>query len=218
MKKSLILTIFISFSINIFAADSFIAGVFIQPVSRYFSMEMDANNDEFSIEQELVDDIIEVVSGMVYGWKFEYVPSDIKREIDEIFTLKPVAMIKNGDPNMHFRDNWVKDYIMYQNIVYNLVDFQKKRIKSWKSTLNPTSSGEGEASIHVDNGKSLSLKEALKDSIKKEFQSRGKDKPRSIEGQILLKENPRVFMNAGTFQTQIEVIMIYKDIEEYRYQ
>lgn len=216
IKKVLLFLLLVS-SLNIFSSDSFIAGVFINPVNRYFDMDMEANNNDFPVEEEFLKDIIEVVSGMIYGWKFTYVPSDIKREIKEIYTLEPIASIKFGDPNMNFRDNWVKDYIMYQNIVFNLNDFQKKRIKSWNTTVVPSSYGEGEFSLHDPEGKTLSLREAIKDSVKREFQSRGKDKPRSIEGQILLKENPRVFINSGYFKTQVEVLLIYKDIEEYKY-
>lgn len=216
MKNAVLLLMFIS-SIWLYSNESFISGVFIHPVSRYFDMNIKENNNEFSMEEQLIEDIIEVISGLIYGWEFTYVPSDIKREINEIFTLKPIALIKKGDTNMKFRDNWIKDYIMYQNIVYTLEDFQKKRIKSWNSALVPTSSGQGEYSIYEENGKSLSLKEAIKDSIKREFQSRGKDKPRSIEGKILLKENPRLFINSGQYNTQVEVLMIYKDIKDYRY-
>lgn len=215
--KKLTVTFLLLLTLNIFANDRIISGVFIHPVSRYFDMDMETNNDGFPTEEELINDIIEVVSGMIYGWKFTYVPSDIKREIDEIFTLTPIALIKKGDPNMNFRDNWVKDYIMYQNILYRLQDFQMARLERWSSTLNPTSYGEGEHSLFEEKGKSLSLEMAIKDSIKREFQSRGKDKPRSMEGQIILKENPRLFIDAGFYKTQVEVRMIYKEINEYKY-
>ena len=210
--------ILLLFPIYIFSNDSFIDGVFIHPVSRYFDMDMEANNNEFKTEEDFVDDIIEIVSGMIYGWTFQYTPSDIKREISEEFILKPIAVIKKGDPGMNFRDNWVKDHIMYQNIVYRLADFQKKYIRSWSTALIPDSYGEGESSIHKIDGKSISLREAIKDSIKREFQSRGKDKPRSINGQILLKENPRLFINSGIYHTQVETFILYKNIRDFKYQ
>lgn len=217
MKKTLITSILILLSLHIFATENFIAGVFVTPVTTYFDMDMEANNNDYPVEEEFVEDIIEVVSGMIYGWNFTYVPSDFLREIDEIFTLEPVALIKKGDSNMRFKDNWVKDHIMYQNIVYYLADFQKKRIKSWNSSVIPNSTGEGENSMYQENGKSLALREALKDSIKKEFQSRGKDKPRSIEGQIILRETPRLYMNSGAYKSQVGVLLLYKDIMEYKY-
>ena len=128
-----------------------------------------------------------------------------------------ITVIKKSDPNMKFKDNWVKDYIMYQNIVYYLADFQKSRIKSWNTSLIPDSYGEGEESIYVDEGKSKALETALKDSIKREFQSRGKDKPKEISGQILLKENPRVFIDSGVFKVQVKVLILYKNIEEFKF-
>lgn len=216
MKCIAIILLFACLS-PISANGNFITGVFIHPVSRYFDMDIETNNSEYEMEEDFIQDIIEVISGMIYGWQFNYTPSDYKRQIDEVFTLIPVKQIRKGDPNLKFRDNWVKDYIMYQNLVYHLKDFQKKRIQSWKSVIVPTSSGEGESSIYLEKGKSLSLKEAIKDSIKKEFQSRGKDKPKSIEGQILLRENPRVYINSGSFRTHVEVLIIYKEIREYQY-
>lgn len=199
------------------ANGNFITGVFVHPVSRYFDMNIEANNSEYEMEEDFIEDIIEVISGMIYGWEFTYIPSDYKRKVDEVFVLEPVKQIKKGDQNLKFRDNWVKDHIMYQNLVYHLRDFQKKRIRSWKSVVVPTSSGEGEYSIYIEKGKSLSLKEAIKNSIKKEFQSRGKDKPKSISGQILLRENPRVYINAGSFKTHVEVLIIYREIREYQH-
>ena len=215
--RKLLLLIVITTTLNIHSNDSFIAGVFSTPLSTYFDMDMEANNNEFDMEEQFVKDISEAISGMIYGWKFSYIPSDIKRNISEIFNIEPVAQLIWGDPNLRFKDNWVKDYIMYQNVTYYLQEFQKKRIKSWNSSVTPTSYGEGSESIYIKNGKSLALKEALKDSIKREFQSRGKDKPRSIQGQILLREIPRIFVNSGVYNTQIEVLLIYKDINEYKY-
>lgn len=214
--KKLLLCLFLM-SPSLYSNGNFIDGVFINPVSRYFDMDIEANNNDHPVLEEFIEDILEVLSGRIYGWKFKYIPSDIKREIEEEFTLTPVAKIKWGDQRLQFKDNWVKDYIMYQNVVYTLEDFQKKRIKSWKTTLVPDSYGEGFASLYEEDGKSTSLKEALKDSIKKEFQSRGKGKPRIIEGQILLEQNPRVFLNAGQFNTQVNVLIHYKNIEEYKY-
>lgn len=204
-------------TINLYSIGDYLDGVFINPVSTYFDMDMEANNNEYPVLEEFIDDILEVLSGRIYGWKFKYIPSDIKREINEEFIITPVAKIKWGDPRLKFKDNWVKEYIMYQNIIYRLEDFQKKRINSWHTALTPDSYGEGKASIHEEDGKSKSLEEALKDSIKREFQSRGKGKPRIIEGEILLEDNPRVFLNAGEFNTHVEVLILYKNIEDYKY-
>ena len=216
MKKVVIVLAFLATSI--FSENQFLDGIFINPVSRYFDMEIDANNNNYNVEDAFTTDIIEILSGMIYGWEFIYIPSDIKREIEEEFTLKPIAIINKDDPNIEYRSNWVKEFIMYQNLIYRLSDHQKRRLKSWNTALIPDSYGEGEASIHIEGGKSESLHNALKDSIKREFQSRGKDKPRRILGQILIKETPRQFINSGNFKTQVEVFILYKKVNEYKYQ
>lgn len=217
MRKILLVFIFLQLITTINANDRFISGLFVHPVSRYFDMDMEANNDEWDTEEEFIEDIYEIVSGIIYGWDFYYEPSDIRREIEEIFEVNPIAQIKRDDPNMHLKDNWVEDYIMYQNIVYYLSDFQRVRLKSWKTTHIPTSSGAGEGSSYTETGKDEALREALKDSIKREFQSRGKDKPQSITGQILLKETPRLFINAGLFHYQVDVYILYRDIDEFKF-
>lgn len=217
MKKIIFIIAFTT-TFNLICKENYIHGLFINPLDRYVSMEMEPVDMSKSTDEEFIEDIIEVVSGMIYGWSFSYVPSDNKRQIKEAFTTEPIARIKKGDPNMRFRDSWVKDNIKYQNLYYHLNDYQKKRLKSWKTTVNPTSSGSGVAFLMDKDSKSLSLKDALKDSIKKEFQSRGEDKPRKIEGQILLSKAPRTFVNAGEFKTQVKVIIIYKEVKKYRYQ
>lgn len=216
MSRIILIFTAILFPISI-SGESVLDGVFINPVSTYFDMDMEANNSDYPVLEVFVDDIVEALSGRIYGWKFHYTPSDIKREIKEEFTIEPVAQIKRGDHRLKFMDNWVKEYVMYQNIAYYLEDFQKKRIESWHTALIPDSYGEGRASIHIERGKSESLREALKDSIKREFQSRGKGKPRYIKGEILLEDNPRTFINHGEFITQVEVLILYRDVEEYKY-
>lgn len=217
MRRIVLTFLTLLFISTIQASDRFISGLFVHPVSRYFDMDMEANNDEWDTEEEFIEDIYEIVSGIVYGWDFYYEPSDIRREIDEIFEIKPIAQIKRDDPNMHLKDNWVENYIMYQNIVYYLSDYQRAWLKSWKTTLIASSSGEGEGSSYTEDGKDEALREALKDSIKREFQSRGKDKPQSIKGQILLKETPRLFINSGLFHYQVDVFILYKDIDEFKF-
>lgn len=217
MKKLCLLSLVAVSVFTLTAKDNFITGVFINPVDRYFDMDMEANNDSYPVEEIFVEDIIETVSGMIYGWEFSYTPSDYKRQIDEVFILEPIAKIKKGDPQMSFRDNWVKNHIMYQNLVYRLNEHQKKRIKSWKTTLNPTSVGEGYESIFTERGKSISLKEAIKDSIKLEFQSRGDNKPRLITGRILLNDVPRQFISSGSYTTKVKTIIIYREIKKYKY-
>lgn len=217
MKKLTLIFILITISLNLSASDRFISGVFVNPVSRYFNMQIGEEIYDWDVEEAFIQDIYDIISGMIYGWKFHYEPADKERQIEEIFEVTPVASIKRDDPNMRLKDNWVEEFIMYQNIVYYLSQFQIDRIKSWNSSSVPSSYGEGEASSYTETGKDEALKEALKNSIKREFQSRGKDKPRSITGQMLLKETPRLYINSGLYHYQIEVLILYKNINEYQF-
>ena len=49
-------------------------------------------------------DVLEVgrvlVSGMIYGWTFTYIPSDKARQVSETFTLMPVAQVAWGNPRL----------------------------------------------------------------------------------------------------------------------
>lgn len=212
MKKLLFLLFLTSL-----AAEDYISGVFIQPVRREFDMSMEANNDEYVVEEALIDDIRTIMSAMVYGWKFHYVPSNQKREIEEIFTLIPIAEIKKGDSHMEFHQDWVEENIMYVNVSYKLRDFQEKRVKGWMSDNIPSSTGKGSAPLYNENGKMDAVKEALKDAVKNYYVSRGKPRLRNIEGEIFLKENPRVFIDAGSWNVIVQIKLKIKKSENYRY-
>ena len=38
-----------------------------------------------------------LLSGMIYGWKFEYTPSDKTRNVEEYFSFEPIAKISEED-------------------------------------------------------------------------------------------------------------------------
>ncbi|OQY37122.1 MAG: hypothetical protein B6229_08955 [Spirochaetaceae bacterium 4572_7] len=49
--RRVITTLLFLLSTNLFSTDNFIDGVFIHPVSRYFDMDIDANNSKHPMEE-----------------------------------------------------------------------------------------------------------------------------------------------------------------------
>ena len=55
-------------------------------------------------QRRALEEAREILSGMVYGYRFRYTPGDRVRSIEEEFLLTPVAEIRWGDPNMRVAD------------------------------------------------------------------------------------------------------------------
>jgi hypothetical protein len=159
-----------------------------------------------------------ILSGMIYGYSFRYVPGDTVRMIGEEFTLNPVAEVLWGDPNMQIADAYVKDSLLFIKITYQLEDFQNARRRAWASNSVEASTGVGTHSVFTapsPEGKQRALQEALKNAVREALRPVHFNKPREVTGEILIWNEPRTFIQSGTYTTQADVKLRVKEIRSY---
>ena len=95
---------------------------------------------EVAIER-LLDEAVFVLSGMVYGFRFDYAPSDPTRRVAEQFELEPYAEIVRGDPRLEVFQTWVEDSRLYARIFYTLDEQQRGWYRGWTSAAMPRRAG-----------------------------------------------------------------------------
>ena len=180
-------------------------------------------NEEYPLSTEAaqmraLEEAREILSGMIYGFRFNYTPGDETRQINEEFTATPIAEILWGDPNMRITDAYVRDSFLFVKVYYDLEDFQFARRRAWASNSVDSSSGLGEYSVFIapsPEGKRQALQEALKNAVRNALRPVYFNKPREVTGEMLIWNEPHTIIQSGTYTTQLDVKLRVKEIRSY---
>jgi hypothetical protein len=157
-----------------------------------------------------------VLGGMVYGWRVSYTPSDRARRVDEYFTFEPIAEIPDNDPRFSLSgfdpayprvSTWAE---------FALDDDTARRNLYWKSVQFRSADGRGYGDRERE---SAGIRDAYSDAVRAAVRAYArkleKNKPKEIRGEVLLRENPRLFTEAGRFVADITVLVNLIEIVPY---
>ena len=166
-------------------------------------------------------DVLEVgrvlVSGMIYGWTFTYIPSDKARQVSETFTLTPVAQVAWGNPRLRVTETEVSDARLWARIAYALDDEEALRRSAWDSNTADLSTGRGAVSVmQGPTGRAASLDAAIRDAIRLSLDTRWVNKPRQIDGEVVLWDDPVTVVGSGMYTTVAKVKLLVRELVPYR--
>ena len=159
-----------------------------------------------------------ILSAMIYGFRFRYTPADRLRQIEEEFTLIPVAEIPWGDSNMRVADAYVEDSLLFLKAQYELQEFQFARRRAWASNSVQAGSGVGSHSVFTSpssEGKRQAFEEAMKNAVREALRPVHFNKPREVTGEILLWSEPQTIIQSGAYTTRLDVKLRIKEIRPY---
>ena len=158
-----------------------------------------------------------LISGMVYGWSFDYEPGDLARKVQERFVLTPLAEVSWGSPRLRVTETEVSDTRLWARIAYTLSDEESRRRVAWDSNTADLSTGEGTAAIQDgDAGRTKSLESAIQDAIRRSLDTRYVNKPREVTGEVVLWTDPVVLAKSGQWITSATVKLVVHDLVPYR--
>ena len=170
---------------------------------------------EVAIER-LLDEAVFILSGMIYGFRFDYAPSDPTRRVAEQFELEPYAEIVRGDPRLEVFQTWVEDSRLYARIFYTLDEQQRSWYLGWTSAANPSASGTGTAPfIAGPVAKPLAARDAIRVAIRNHARGIEFNRPRRVSGAVLVAGSPRTVVRDGNYETRIAVLLQIDSITRY---
>ena len=166
-------------------------------------------------------DLLEVgrvlVSGMIYGWTFTYIPGDKARQVSETFALTPVAQVAWGNPRLRVTETEVSDARLWARIAYSLDDEEALRRSAWDSNIAELSTGSGSVSVmEGPGGREASLQAAIRDAIRRSLDTRWVNKPRQIDGTVVLWEDPVSLVGSGAYTTVAKIKLLVRELVPYR--
>jgi hypothetical protein len=168
-------------------------------------------------EKTLLEQARVLLSGMVYGWSFFYVPGDKARRVEESFVLTPLAQIPWGNPRLRAIETEVAETRLWGRFSYALDDQEKRRRASWDSNIAALSTGQGTAALqHGAGAREEALESAIRDAIRRSLDTRYLNKPREVTGELVLWTDPLVVARSGTYTTTATIKVMVRDLVPYR--
>ena len=157
-----------------------------------------------------------IISGMVYGWNFVYVPYDKARGVEEYLEVTEIVssdVIKGG---IKYTSPWISDNNLNCWVEYVRTDSQVQTYNLWKSIQNPVIGGIGYASVEKGfEGIEEAAREALKDAVRSYYRKVIKNKPKEITGSVLIRDFPTLGITSGRYVINLDFFLECGRIVEY---
>lgn len=157
-----------------------------------------------------------LLSGLVFGWEFSYTPYDKTRQVDEYFEINPKYKIDTKEEALKITALVPEYPYLYCYAEYTSSETLAKRQFAWQSISYKTvqGTGTGERSDEI-SGVYTAYINATKDAVRRYARSLTKNKPREVCGQLLIRDNPRLFMKSGLFYANLEMYIYIEKIVPY---
>ena len=175
------------------------------------------NDNQFAFPVNQIHKIAPfIITGMVYGWNFVYVPSDKARGVEEYLEVTEIVssnVIKGG---ITYVSPWISDNNLNCWVEYTRTDSQVQNYNLWSSIQNPVIGGIGYASVEKGfDGIEEAAREALKDAIRNYYRKTIKNKPKEINGAVLVRNFPTLGISSGRYVINLDFFLECGKIVEY---
>lgn len=158
-----------------------------------------------------------LISGMTYGWKFTYTPSDKARHVEEYFEIEELMLSENEIQGITYSDPWFEDDRINCWCEYTRTPAQLQNYHLWSSINKPTIQGYGYGKISDGfDGIKAAAKDALKNAVRAHYRSKIKNKPKEIQGSVLIRGIPVIGVDAGKYTIKLDFFLEYGKIIEYK--
>jgi hypothetical protein len=171
--------------------------------------------DDYALAVSMKEEVLEYFSGMIYGYRFRYVPWDIARGIDEELEVELLGRINPTDSGLRVMESWVDRELnrFYGRFRYYLSEGSRSWYLSWaKSTHRPL----GGIGVSDPGGREdmrdESFARAIRNGVREYLRQLEYNKPREITGLLSLKEFPLLQMEAGRFRARVNFHFQEKEV------
>lgn len=159
-----------------------------------------------------------ILSGMLYGWNFEYTPSDKARKVSEYFEFSEVHQFDHEVNRIDYHSPVVQDGKLLVWAYCDRNRAQKLSYERWTSIVHPHVQGTGTGSVEDGfEGIRAACSEAVKNAVREHWRIYEKNKPKEISGSVLLINNPRIYIKDGKYVVVLDFFMETDKITRYNY-
>jgi len=167
--------------------------------------------------ERLLDEVQYVVSGLVYGYRFVYVPGDPSREIAESFELESYGSIPRGDPRLIVLQTWIEDSLLVARVGYDVSPEQSGWYQGWHSSANVRSAGIGVSSLFLGpTHKTDAVSDGIRAAVREHVRASEFTRPQQIIGAVLLASYPEFGIVRGNYQATVDILLQIDRIDRFQ--
>ena len=157
-----------------------------------------------------------LLNGMVYGWNFSYTPSDKLRGVQEYFEVTEINTVQPSDNPITYAKPWIQDNLVHCWLEYERTPQQIWNLKAWSAITTEKIQGRGNGKIsHGFEGIQEASREALKEAIRAHYRALIKNKPKLIEGKVIIRDAPKIGLKAGQYIVELDFFLETDRIVKY---
>ncbi|MCR5763969.1 MAG: hypothetical protein K6G00_11365 [Treponema sp.] len=159
-----------------------------------------------------------LLSGMISGWNFDYVPYDKTRHVSEEFEFEEVIPYSRHVNPITYKNPVVEDEKLLCWAYCNRTESQQMAYRRWNAIAHPKVHGIGKSSVENGfEGIKQACADAMKNAVREYWRIYIKNKPKEIYGMLLLIGVPRVYISEGQYVADLEFFMETDKIVKYTY-
>lgn len=170
----------------------------------------------YNIEKSVMyakNEVLEFLSGMVYGYNFVYRVENKVNHTKGYFDLVPISKIKNNDKNFTISQYEESQISIRVQGTYRLNKNQKDYIRGFQSSVARTSAGTGFTKWEEDWTKRFeAYREAIRNAVLNSSKKLIKSRPQYIKGKVLLVNSPIFSVISGEWRVIVKVHLIITDV------
>lgn len=149
-----------------------------------------------------------ILEGMIFGWDFSYTPYDSQRNVQEYFEFTPKSTLPKNDGRLSFKDPRIENERFYVWLEYARSPVMLVQKKAWDSVVYPKISGTGRGRVADGTaGIITAYEQALKQAVRSYAQGIEKNKPKEIQGSVLLIKTPRLYIDSGFYTADLDFFL-----------
>jgi hypothetical protein len=149
-----------------------------------------------------------LLTGMVYGWNYEYTPSDKLRGVSEYFECTEIHPLGDDSRNIVYKMPWIENNRMYCWVEFTRTPAMLESLNYWKSIVHPKIQGSGKGAV-LDgfDGIQDACRESVKNAVREYYRKEIKNKPKLIMGKVLINGVPRLAMDSGRYVVELDFFL-----------
>ena len=156
-----------------------------------------------------------IFSGMIYGFRYSYVPGSEELQVEDDFSLVPVGQIEKGDPSLHV-ENVSDDYkTLTVQFSYWLSPQQSRRVQQFHMSHFFSAGGKASERIHAPNAGRTSIELGAKQALREDLRTRYYNRPREVSGLLCFSHSPKLMIRSGNYNSFVRILYNVDDMKAY---
>lgn len=168
------------------------------------------------LAREILEKARQFISGMIFGYSFEYVPGDVARGVAERFEMAPLRLIDWGSPGLVVEVYRYDDAGGQYSFRYTMSESERRLRIAWSSVAIGDAAGTGSAAVvGPADPVGLAVEDASRAALREYARGATRVKPASIRGSFVFADAPAVRMDQGRLVAQVRVRVQIDRIRDY---